>query len=71
MKLLALFVSALAALAAAQSAPNPITAPTGGMVVQAGEATTITWTPTTQGTVTLELRSGSANDLSTGTTIAG
>ena len=69
MKLFTLFISALAALAAAQSSPNPISAPTGG-TIQAGAATTITWTPTTPGTVTLVLRSGSSNDLSTVATIA-
>jgi hypothetical protein len=68
MKLLALFISAFAALAAAQS-PNPISAP-GGVTISVGTATTITWTPTTQGTVTLQLRSGASNDLSVVTTIA-
>jgi len=68
MKFFTLFVSLFVALVTAQS-PNPITSPTGG-VIQAGTAVTITWTPTTSGTITLQLRSGSANDLGAGTTIA-
>jgi len=68
MKFFALFVSVFAALATAQS-PNPITSPTGG-VIQAGTAVTVTWTPTTSGTITLQLRSGNAGDLGAGTTIA-
>lgn len=68
MKFFAIFLSIFAALAIAQS-PNPITSPTGG-TIQAGSAITVAWTPTTSGTVSLQLRSGSANDLNAGTTIA-
>ncbi|OBT90523.1 hypothetical protein VE02_01150 [Pseudogymnoascus sp. 03VT05] len=64
----ALLAGALAAVAAAQttgSQPNPFTN-TDFSGIAAGSPITITWTPTTQGTVTLELvhsDTGNSNDL--------
>ncbi|KAI9728268.1 MAG: hypothetical protein M1834_007761 [Cirrosporium novae-zelandiae] len=64
-------VSALAtAVAASSSTVNPFKVPTSGYSFTAGSSTTINWTPTTSGTVTLQLRSGASNNLNSGTTIA-
>ncbi|KAL4911863.1 Ser-Thr-rich glycosyl-phosphatidyl-inositol-anchored membrane family-domain-containing protein [Aspergillus aurantiobrunneus] len=62
-----LTLSAVATLVAARD--NAFNIPNGGYVFTAGEPTTLTWDPTTQGTVTLKLQSGNAFDSSTGTTI--
>lgn len=62
----------LLALAAAQSTgtkANPFTLPPGFMI-NAGQATTITWTPTTGGTVSIRLREGASSNLEAGTVIA-
>jgi hypothetical protein len=74
-KLTSLFV--LAAATAVQAvnvlvevSGNPISAPTAGDVVPAGEPVTIVWNPTTEGEVTLVLRKGDSNALETLDTIA-
>ncbi|KAL8958315.1 MAG: hypothetical protein Q9183_005862 [Haloplaca sp. 2 TL-2023] len=60
--------SSLLALAVAQNRPNPFTlAP--DFMINAGEPTTITWEPTTDGTVSIRLRSGASSDLEEGTEI--
>ena len=51
------------------SKANPPTVPS-TYSVTAGKPSTFTWKPTTQGPVTLTLRSGAASDLNTGTVIA-
>lgn len=50
--------------------PNPFKWNDGGIMPAAGESTTLNWKPTTDGTVTLILRSGASNDLNEGTVIA-
>lgn len=55
-------------LALAQNA-NPFKIPP-GFSATAGQPLDLQWNPTTQGTVTLVLRSGSSNDLAEGTIIA-
>lgn len=74
-KLTSLFV--LAAATAVQAvnvlvevSGNPISAPTAGDVVTAGEPVTIVWNPTSEGEVTLVLRKGDSNALETLDTIA-
>ncbi|KAL8991672.1 MAG: hypothetical protein Q9169_007762 [Polycauliona sp. 2 TL-2023] len=63
--------SSFFALIAAQQpeGPNPFTLPPGFMI-NAGERTTITWTPTTGGTVSIRLRQGASSNLEEGTVIA-
>ncbi|KAL1960805.1 hypothetical protein VTO42DRAFT_6635 [Malbranchea cinnamomea] len=60
MRFLYVAVSAFAALAAAQSTfnENPFNVPEGGYEFTAGEPTTLTWEPTTDGTVTIKLHYG-------------
>lgn len=48
--------------------PNPFNNPS-SYAVTAGKPLALSWQPTTSGSVTLVLRSGSANDLATGTII--
>lgn len=70
MRLQLLYIAAsLVALAAAQERANPFTLPPGFMIT-AGEPTTITWNPTTQGTVSIRLRQGASSNLEEGTVIA-
>jgi hypothetical protein len=66
--LLALLAAPLVAFAAN---PNPFINPSGGYAATGGEPLTLKWTPTTEGTVTLVLRSGSSNNLAEGTVIVG
>ena len=66
--MLFLALSAIATLAAARE--NPFNIPSEGYSFTAGESTTLTWDPTTSGTVTLKLQWGSQFTSSTGTTIA-
>ncbi|KAI9677907.1 MAG: hypothetical protein M1829_002404 [Trizodia sp. TS-e1964] len=61
-------VAAFAVTVLAQS--NPFAIPPSGLSFKAGSTGTISWTPTTSGTVTLILRSGASTSLNTGTTIA-
>lgn len=61
---------ASAAVVYAQSNPNPFNIPTSGLQTSAGSVVNLTWTPTTQGTVTLSLRYGNAAFLNQSGTIA-
>ena len=63
-----LALAAFVASALAQGNANPFNVPV-GFALTAGKPTTLTWTPTTGGTVTLQLRQGSSNNLDEGTTI--
>jgi len=63
-------VAALAAVAAANSKANPFNIPTDGYTFKAGQATTITWDPTTSGTVTLRLQWGAVTTANSGTALA-
>jgi hypothetical protein len=65
--ILALLSAPLAAFAAN---PNPFKIPASGISAKAGTPLTLNWTPTTDGTVSLVLRSGSSNNLNQGTVIA-
>ncbi|KAK6395097.1 hypothetical protein LTR65_001286 [Meristemomyces frigidus] len=56
-------------LVLAQNA-NPFKIPTSGLSATAGQAVDLEWNPTTQGSITLILRSGASNDLVAGTVIA-
>lgn len=49
---------------------NPFNIPTTSLNTEAGETVNLTWKPTTEGTVTIYLRSGPSNDLKEGTAIA-
>ncbi|KAL9100603.1 MAG: hypothetical protein Q9163_004040 [Psora crenata] len=66
-------IASLAAPIAAQTNPgnnpNPFEVP-GGFMLRAGQPTTIQWTPTTHGPVTLTLRNGAGSNLNPGTVIA-
>ena len=66
--------SILLGLASAQTAsgsnPNPFKIPEGGYSLTAGQSSTISWTPTTSGTVTINLRDGASSDLDTVTVVA-
>ncbi len=53
----------------AQERPNPFTLKPDFMI-NAGEPTTITWEPTTDGTVSIRLRAGASSNLEEGTIIA-
>ncbi|KAL2361317.1 hypothetical protein RJZ56_005808 [Blastomyces dermatitidis] len=53
-----LAVTAFAAVVAAQSNGNPFNVPSGGYQFVAGKPTTVTWDPTTSGTVSLRLQMG-------------
>lgn len=64
--ILALLAQALVAFAA----DNAFNVPTGGYNITAGQTTTLSWDPTTSGTVSLILRSGASSDLNAGTYIA-
>lgn len=67
---LSVLATLVAAVAAQSSGANPFNIPTGGYQLTAGKPQTFTWKPTTQGTVTLTLRSGANNNLDKGTVIA-
>jgi len=60
----------VAAVGVVAQLPNPITEPTAGSTVTAGSTFTISWTPTTNGTISLFLKNGDTNDLNTISTIA-
>jgi hypothetical protein len=49
---------------------NPFNIPTTSLNTEAGETVNLTWKPTTQGTVTIYLRSGASNALNKGVAIA-
>ncbi|KAF7594254.1 hypothetical protein BBP40_009806 [Aspergillus hancockii] len=65
-----LTLSAIATLAAAASGANPFNIPSSGYSFETGKPTTLTWDPTTTGTVTLRLQWGAVMTTSSGTTIA-
>ncbi|KAL9611797.1 MAG: hypothetical protein Q9167_003565 [Letrouitia subvulpina] len=58
----------LCAAVFAQDKPNPFTVPSTYMAT-AGQPSTVTWQPTTPGTVTIRLRSGASSDLENGVVI--
>ncbi|KAJ0421041.1 Ser-Thr-rich glycosyl-phosphatidyl-inositol-anchored membrane family-domain-containing protein [Aspergillus carlsbadensis] len=62
-----LALSAVATLVAARE--NPFNIPSSGYEFTAGEPTTLSWDPTTEGTVTLKLQWGDSFTSSTGETI--
>lgn len=65
------FVAAAAAQGMSDSnGSNPFNIPPEGLNTQAGDSVDLTWQPTTQGTVTIYLRSGASNDLNKGMAIA-
>ncbi|KAI5791920.1 Ser-Thr-rich glycosyl-phosphatidyl-inositol-anchored membrane family-domain-containing protein [Geopyxis carbonaria] len=57
------FAGLVALASAVLAAENPISKPDGSAPIAAGKPQTITWNPTTEGTITLTLRKGSSNDL--------
>src|SRR3954471_16448846 len=63
-------VAALAAIASASSTDNSFNIPTNGYTFKVGESTTLTWTPSTSGTVTLRLQWGAVTTANSGTVIA-
>ena len=65
-----LTLSALASLAAAATGANPFNIPSEGYSFETGQPTTLTWEPTTSGTVTLKLQWGAVMTTNSGTTIA-
>lgn len=67
---LALLSSPFLALAQSGSRPNAFIVPKEGLSAVGGEPVTLEWNPTTEGTVSLVLRSGSASNLEEGTVIA-
>ena len=68
------FTSALALLSAPLLAladsPNPFNVPADGISATGGQPLKLEWNPTTDGTVSLILRSGNSADLTEGTVIA-
>lgn len=64
-----LVLSAIAAVAVADNS-NAFNIPNGGYKFNAGEATTLKWKPTTDGTVSLKLQSGEVLTPDGGTDIA-
>ena len=49
---------------------NPFNIPPESLNTEAGESVNLTWKPTTEGTVTIYLRSGASNALNKGVAIA-
>ena len=70
MRLLLLGVLGALSWVALAANPNPFNVPE-GFSLTAGKPTTLKWTPTTPGTVTLRLREGPSNNLNEGTVIQG
>lgn len=68
-RLLSLFALVAAAVAQQGSGDNAFKIPSGGIFFIAGQPATISWTPSTEGTVTLKLRKGDASALNPGTVI--
>ena len=68
-QILSLFALFAAAIAQQGSGDNAFKIPPGGISFTAGQPATISWTPSTGGTVTLKLREGAASALNTGTII--
>ncbi|KAJ6019350.1 hypothetical protein N7522_001417 [Penicillium canescens] len=63
-------VAALAAIASASSTDNSFDIPTNGYTFKVGEPTTLTWTPSTSGTITLRLQWGAVTTANSGSVIA-
>ena len=63
-------VAALAAIASASSKDNAFNIPTNGYTFKVGDCTTLTWTPSTSGTVTLRLQWGAVTTGNSGSVIA-
>ncbi|KAJ5782832.1 hypothetical protein N7457_004606 [Penicillium paradoxum] len=63
-------VAALAAIASADSKANPFKIPIEGYTFKVGEPTTLSWQPTTSGTVSLYLKWGAVTTAASGTAIA-
>ena len=61
-------VAVLFATVSAQTKPNAFTLPSDFMIT-AGQPTTVTWTPSTPGTVTIRLRQGASSDLDQGVVV--
>lgn len=68
-RILSLFALIAAAVAQQGSGDNAFKIPPGGITFTAGQPATISWTPSTGGTVTLKLREGAASALNPGTVI--
>jgi hypothetical protein len=68
MRVVLLALSAFAALVAAQD--NAFNNPSSGYSFTAGQPTTLTWTPSTKGTVSLQLQWGPVTTADQGITIA-
>lgn len=68
-RILSLFALVAAAVAQQGSGDNAFKIPPGGIAFTAGQPATISWTPSTGGTVTLKLREGAASALNPGTVI--
>ena len=64
-------VTASAPIPTANYGPNYFITPTNGYLLYAGQPYIFKWQPTTNGTVTLTLRNGTAGDLSPGIVLAG
>jgi hypothetical protein len=58
------------ALGGDSNGSNPFNVPPESFNTEAGDSVNLTWKPTTQGTVTIYLRSGASNALNKGVAIA-
>lgn len=67
---LAIAAAPLLAFAQESNGSNPFNIPTTSLNTAAGETVNLTWKPTTEGTVTILLRSGPSNALNKGVPIA-
>ena len=65
-----LAVAAMAVVASADNKANPFNIPTDGYTFKTGEPTTLSWDPTTTGTVSLYLQWGAVTTSNSGTPIA-
>lgn len=65
-----LAAAAFAGLTAASSTANAFNNPQGGYSFTAGEPTTLQWSPSTPGTVSLRLQWGDVSTATSGTAIA-
>lgn len=64
-----LAIAVFAAVVSASSHANPFNVPQGGYTFTVGQATTLNWTPTTGGTVSLRLQHGDVTTANTGMSI--
>jgi hypothetical protein len=70
MRLFGILYTLAAVVGTAIADANPILTPAYGQNILAGQPLSITWTPTSPGPITLTLRFGATNSLSSGTEIA-